>query len=199
LVNVYLTHNLHLMKQLLSYDQHLFKLINYEWSNAFFDWLMPWLRNSEMWYPLYLFLVLLVTINFKKSGWWWLIFAAGTVILTDFVSSGIIKNNIIRLRPCNEPDIASWVKVLVGYRPQSSSFTSSHAANHFGMATFLYLTLKTRFNKWPVLFFFWAFSISFAQVYVGVHYPIDIICGALIGILIGYLSGKSFNKNYGLA
>jgi len=199
LVNVYLTHNLHLMKQLLSYDQHLFKLINYEWSNAFFDWLMPWLRNSEMWYPLYLFLVLLVIINFKKSGWWWLIFAAGTVILTDFVSSGIIKNNIIRLRPCNEPDIASWVKVLVGYRPQSSSFTSSHAANHFGMATFLYLTLKTRFNKWPVLFFFWAFSISFAQVYVGVHYPIDIICGALIGILIGYLSGKSFNKNYGLA
>lgn len=193
-----ITHILHNMDELLSYDQSLFKVINHGWSNSFFDWLMPWLRNSNMWYPLYLLLLLLVTINFKKTGWWWVLFAAGTVILTDFVSSAIVKPNIFRLRPCHEPDFASWINVLVGYRPQSSSFTSSHAANHFGMAMFLYSTLKTRFKKWPVLFFLWAFSISFAQVYVGVHYPIDIICGGLIGILIGYLSGKSFNKNYGL-
>ena len=194
----YLTLTLHLMQQLLTYDQHLFKIINNQWSNAAFDWLMPWLRNAEMWYPLYLFLVLLVGINYKKNGIWWIVFAAGTIILCDFVSSGILKNNVIRLRPCNEPAIASWVHVLVGYRPQSSSFTSSHAANHFGMATFFYLTLRTRFNKWPVFFFLWAFAISFAQVYVGVHYPLDITCGGLIGILIGYLSGRSFNRNYGL-
>ena len=193
-----ITHILHIMDELLSYDQSLFKVINHGWSNSFFDWLMPWLRNSNLWYPLYLLLLLLVTINFKKTGWWWVLFAAGTVILTDFVSSAIVKPNIFRLRPCHEPDFASWINVLVGYRPQSSSFTSSHAANHFGMAMFLYFTLRTRFKKWPVLFFLWAFSISFAQVYVGVHYPIDIICGGLIGILIGYLSGKSFNKNYGL-
>ncbi len=193
-----LTHILHIMEQLITYDKALFRIINYNWRNSFFDWLFPWLRNSNMWIPLYLFLFLLVTINYRKTGWWWVIFAAGTVILTDFVSSSIIKNNIIRLRPCNDPDIASWIQILVGYRPQSSSFTSSHATNHFGMAMFLYLTLRTRFKKWPVLFFVWAFSISFAQVYVGVHYPIDIICGGLIGILIGYLSGKSFIKNYGL-
>ncbi len=200
MANAYLTHNLQLMEQLLNYDRNLFNIINHQWSNPFFDWVLPWLRNSNMWIPLYLFLVLLVTINFKKTGWWWVVFAAGTVILSDFVSSSIIKNTeaFFRLRPCNDPDLASWINVLVGYRPQSSSFTSSHAANHFSMAMFLYLTLKKRFNKWPVLFFFWAFSISFAQVYVGVHYPIDIICGGLIGILIGYLSGKSFNKNYGL-
>jgi undecaprenyl-diphosphatase len=66
------------------------------------------------------------------------------------------------------------------------------------MAMFLYLTLKEKIGKWVNLFFLWAFSISFAQVYVGVHYPLDITCGALIGILIGYLCGKSFNRNYGL-
>ena len=200
MANAFLTFTLHVMKQLLSYDQHLFKIINNQWSNAFFDWLMPWLRNSNMWIPLYLFLVLLITINFRKTGWWWVVFAAGTAILTDFVSSSIIKNTefLFRLRPCNDSDIASWVNVLVGYRPQSSSFTSSHAANHFGIAMFLYLSLQPQFKKWPALFFFWAFSISFAQVYVGVHYPLDVICGGLIGILIGYLSGKSFNKNYGL-
>ncbi len=194
----YLTLTLLLMQQLLTYDRHLFKIINNQWSNVTFDWLMPWLRNSEMWYPLYLFLILLVAVNYKKNAWWWIVFAAGTIILCDFVSSKIIKENIIRLRPCNVPDIASWVHVLVGYRPQSSSFTSSHATNHFGMAMFFYLTLRARFNKWPAFFFLWAFAISFAQVYVGVHYPLDISCGGLIGIVIGYLSGKSFNKNYGL-
>lgn len=186
------------MEQLLSYDRHLFKLINYKWHNSFFDWLMPWIRNSDIWIPLYFFLLLFAVINYKKNGWWWIIFAIMTVILTDFISSTIIKHNIIRLRPCNEPAIADWVRVLVGYRPQSSSFTSSHATNHFGISMFLYLTLKKNFGKWPLLFFLWAFSISFAQVYVGVHYPIDVAAGAVIGILIGYLSGKQFNNNYEL-
>lgn len=186
------------MKQLLTYDTYLFKIINDQWSNPFFDWLMPYLRNSVAWYPLYLFLILLVLINFRKTGWIWVLLAAGTIYLCDFLSSSVIKQYIIRLRPCNEPDYASWINVLVGYRPQSSSFTSSHAVTHFGMAMFFYLTLKPKFKKWPAVFFFWAFSVAFAQVYVGVHYPLDVICGGLIGILIGYLSGRSFNKNYGL-
>ncbi len=194
-----LTAIVHLKQELLSYDLHLFRLINSDWHNPFFTWLMPWLRNSEVWYPLYLFLFLLAAINFKKTGWWWIVFAASTVILTDFVSSTIIKEYVWRVRPCNNPEYASWINILVGYRPQSSSFTSSHAANHFGLAMFFYLTLKKRFGKWPLLFFLWAFSISYAQVYVGVHYPADIIAGAMIGILIGYLSGRSFNRNYGLA
>jgi membrane-associated phospholipid phosphatase len=186
------------MKQLLSYDRDLFRHINYDWHNGFSDWLMPWLRNAEMWYPLYLFLLLLVTINYKKNGWWWVLFFAVTVATANFISSWLIKEHIIRLRPCNDPYIAGWVRVLVGYRPQSSSFTSSHATNHFAMAMFLYVTFKNQFGKWPVWFLLWAFLISFAQVYVGVHYPLDVTCGALIGILIGYLSGKSFNRNYGL-
>ena len=187
------------MQELLSYDRHLFKLVNSHWNNHFFDWLMPWLRNAEVWYPLYLFLILFVVTNYKKTGLWWVLFAAGTVILANFVSSDLMKENFWRVRPCNNPDYASWINILVGYRPQSSSFTSSHAANHFTMAMFFYLTLKKKYNKWPLLFFLWAASISYAQVYVGVHYPLDVVCGTMIGILIGYLSGRSFNRNYGLA
>jgi membrane-associated phospholipid phosphatase len=186
------------LKQLLSYDRALFRLINYQWHNNFFDWLMPWLRNSLVWAPLYLFLILFVTINYKKTGLWWLLFVVCTVILSDFVSSTLIKHNILRLRPCNDPAIADWVRVLVGYRPQSSSFTSSHATNHFAIAMFIFMSFKNYFKNWPALFFLWAFGISLAQVYVGVHYPLDITCGAVIGILIGYLTGKTFNKNYGL-
>jgi membrane-associated phospholipid phosphatase len=187
-----------LIKRLLSYDHQLFRTINSDWHNPFFNWLMPWLRNSNVWYPLYLFLILTAVINYRKKGWWWVAFAAGTVVLTDFVSSTLIKENIWRLRPCNNPDLSSWINIMVGYRPQSSSFTSSHAANHFGIATFLYLSLKEEFGKWPMLFFLWAFAISYAQVYVGVHYPLDVIAGTGIGLLIGYLTGRLFNKNFGL-
>ncbi len=186
------------MEQLLTYDRQLFRLINSKWSNSFFDWLMPWLRNSNVWLPLYLFLLLFGLINYKKTGWWWVIFGACTVILTDFISSKLIKETIIRIRPCNDPSLADYIHVLVGYRPQSSSFVSSHAANHFGMAMYFYTTLRKTVGQWPLLFFLWAFSIAFSQVYVGVHFPLDVACGALIGILIGYLSGKSFNRNYGL-
>ena len=157
------------------------------------------MRNSEAWYPLYLFLILLALINHKKTGWWWVAFAAGTVLVANFVSSNLIKDHVWRLRPCNNPEFSSWINILVGYRPQSSSFTSSHAANHFAMAMFSYLTLRKRYGKWPWVFFLWAATISFAQVYVGVHYPIDIIAGGLIGMIIGYLSGKLFNRHYSLA
>ena len=123
------------MNQLLLYDKELFKHINYDWQNSFFDWLMPWLRNANLWYPLYFFMVLFIVINYKKTGWWWVIFCCGAVFLSNMVSSDLMKENIIRLRPCNDPAIADWVRVLVGYRPQSSSFTSSHAANHFAFAS----------------------------------------------------------------
>jgi membrane-associated phospholipid phosphatase len=186
------------MKQLLAYDQQFLRFINNDLSNPFFDWLMPLLRTAQFWYPLYLFLVLLAAMNFRRSGWIWLFFFFGTIFLCDFVSANIFKTYIVRLRPCNEPEIADWINVLVGYRPQSYSFISGHATSHFGMASFLVCTLRPLFGKWPYAFFFWAFSIAFAQVYVGVHYPLDVICGGLIGILIGYLSGRSFNRTYGL-
>lgn len=185
--------------QLISYDKDLFRLINSRWNNTFFDWLMPWMRNANLWFPLYLFLILLVLMNYKRTGLWWIVFAAGNTVLTDFVSSKLIKGNVWRLRPCNDPDLAGWINVLVGYRPGNSSFTSSHAANHFGIAMFLYITRRKEWGNWPKLFFVWAGLISFAQVYVGVHYPIDVICGSGIGLLIGYLSGKSFNRQFGLA
>ena len=186
------------MQQILFYDRQFFKFINHDLSNEFFNWVMPTFRNSIAWVPLYLFLVLFAAINYRKTGWWWIVFAACTTIVTNFISSDLIKHTIIRIRPCNNPDFEGWINILVAYKPQSSSFTSSHAANHFGLAMFLYLTLKKEWGKWAMLFLFWAALISFAQVYVGVHYPLDVAAGALIGIIIGYLPGKLFNKNYGL-
>ncbi len=180
------------------YDRALFTLVNSQWSNPFFDWLMPLLRNSTMWVPLYLFMVLVLVINFKKEGWWLVLLAVATAVVSNYISSDLIKGNIMRIRPCNEDALADNIRVLVGYRPQSSSFTSSHATNHFAIAMLLFTTLKKRFGSSMWIWFVWAASICYAQVYVGVHYPLDVAGGAIIGILIGYLPGKWFNKRFSL-
>ncbi|MES1222122.1 MAG: phosphatase PAP2 family protein, partial [Bacteroidota bacterium] len=88
--------------------------------------------------------------------------------------------------------------VLVNYRPQSSSFTSYHAVNQFGIAMFIVMTLKPYTSPWIRLFFVWAAVICFAQVYVGVHYPFDVASGAVLGCGLGYIMAKFFNNYAGL-
>lgn len=130
---------------------------------------------------------------------WWACFAAVTVIVSNYISSDIIKENFFRLRPCNNNNLVPPARLLLGYKPLNSSFVSSHASNHFAMAVFFYKTLKGHIGKWAWLFFAWAIIIVYAQVYVGVHYPLDVICGAIVGIVFGYLSAYSFNQKYSLA
>jgi undecaprenyl-diphosphatase len=177
-------------------DKYVFNLINNKWQNGFFDILMPLVRNSNFWIPLYLFFFLFALYNVRKSGWY-ILLAVCTVAMTDMISSHLIKNWIIRLRPCNDPDLIGTIRVLASYCPQSSSFTSSHAANHFGLATFAAITLYPVAGKWIYLVYLWAFLIVYAQLYVGVHYPTDILGGALIGVLAGLLTSRIYIKKWG--
>lgn len=103
-----------------------------------------------------------------------------------------------RVRPCNEPSLADRIHILVNYVPQSPSFTSSHAVNHFALATFFFQTLKPYFGNWAYLLFLWAGTVAYGQVYVGVHYPGDILGGALVGGLIGWFTSLIFNKKIGM-
>ncbi len=187
-----------MIQSLFQYDRQLFGIINGRWANDFFDWLMPWLRNSPVWVPLYLITALFLLINFRKTGWIHIIVAVAVAGIANFISSDLIKENIYRLRPCNDASLADTIRVLVGYRPQSSSFTSSHAVNHFALATYLVIILKKELGRVVWLWWFWAFCICYAQVYVGVHYPLDVLAGAAIGILIGYLPGRWCSKRYSL-
>jgi membrane-associated phospholipid phosphatase len=184
------------MQAIFDADRYLFNLINNRWNNSFFDQLMPMLRNSNLWIPLYLFLGVFALLNIKKSGWFILLFIC-TAALTDILSSHIIKNLVFRLRPCRDPDMIGHIRVLASYCPGSSSFTSSHAANHFGMATFASITLLPYAGKWIYLAYLWAFSIIYAQLYVGVHYPIDVLGGALVGVMAGVLTASIYKRYWG--
>lgn len=189
---------LDIIDNLIAWDKKLFTYINGKWTNSFFDTVLPFLRESIIWTPLYLFLLILALQNFGKIKWWWIGFALLTVTLTDTVSSRLIKNAVQRLRPCTDPLIINNVKLLLNHCSGGYSFTSSHAANHFGIAMFLYLTCKS-YSKWFALFFVWAFAIAYSQVYVGVHYPLDVFGGMCVGLFLGWLTNhiyKFFIKNF---
>ena len=169
-------------------DKKLFAALNKTYTNSFFDSLMPWWRTQESWYFLYVILLAFVAYKKRWKTLYWLAFVVAAIALTDVVSSHVFKNVFCRLRPCQ--DAAVQARLLLGRCPTSFSFTSSHAANHFAMAVFFVITLKYYLKSWVYLFLLWAFSIAYAQVYVGVHYPLDVFFGGLTGGLIGYGFGK---------
>lgn len=186
-------------QKLAEADKWLFVKINSGAANSFFDAVMPFMRNSLNWAPLYLFLVVFALLNFKKQGGWWILFFIATVALTDMVGNHGFKHNFERLRPCKDPAFFSQVRLLVDHCSSGYSFTSNHAANHFGMATFFFLTMRPVLRRWAATGLVWAALISFAQVYVGVHYPFDILGGMVIGVIFGTVTGQVFNKRYGFA
>jgi len=190
---------LSILQSLGRFDRWLFQKINGQWTNSFFDFIFIYLRQSDLWMPLYLFLFIFVAINFKRNWWWWIILFLCTVALTDMVGTQVFKRLFERPRPCNDPLLASSVRLLLKECAGGYSFISNHAANHFGLATFFYFTMRHYLPKWPWVGWLWAFSISYAQIYVGVHYPLDIMGGALLGILFGSFLAMFFNKKFGFA
>lgn len=178
---------------LLNLDRHLFYFINHDLSNPFFDLMMPWLRNPKFWIPLYIFIIGFCLWRYGKTGAIIIILLAATAGFADFTSASIIKYNVKRLRPCRDPVVGvtdiTRVPCGTGY-----SFPSTHATDHFAMAVFLGLVFA---KKWRWIWFWvilWAGLISFAQVYVGVHFPVDVTCGAIYGSLVGLLFAYLFKK-----
>lgn len=182
-----------MLEQIIELDQEIFLAINQDMSNIFFDWLLPIMRNPFTWAPLYLFLIIFFIKHYGKMG---IIIIAATLInfgITDGVSSHLIKKNVERVRPCQDEVFKQEVNLRVRCGG-AYSFTSSHAANHFGMAFFWIMLFRRRWKHTVWLCVTWATVISFSQIYVGVHYPFDILFGALLGILSGVLSGYLFRQ-----
>ncbi|GAB5554502.1 MAG: hypothetical protein Sapg2KO_40930 [Saprospiraceae bacterium] len=172
---------------ILALDEQLFRIINGTWHTDFLDWILPYWRDKKFWYPLYLALIALIIYRFRVKGIYLLLALFVTVGVADLVSSKVLKKTVKRVRPCNDPVLQDDVILLVGCG-KAYSFTSSHATNHFAIGTFLALTLGLYYRRWRWLFYFWAASIAFGQVYVGVHYPLDVLVGSLLGIGIALLT-----------
>ena len=181
------------MDWLLGIDHSLFQWINQGWTNAFFDDIAPWLRNAKNWIPFYVGLVIAIIWKYRLTGLGSILVIAAVIGLTDFSSSELVKKTVERARPCHEINANLEPNVLV-HCGSGYSFTSSHASNHFGFAMAMSLLFFRR-KKWPAyILFFWATAISLSQVYVGVHFPLDIICGGLLGIILATAVYKIYRK-----
>ncbi len=171
--------------------------LNGEWHTPTLDVLALFAREASTWAPLYVFLIVYMAINHGRQGWWWVVAAMALVGISDMVASHVFKVIFFRPRPCIDAFMSQHVRFIARVCGLNGSFVSSHASNHFAMATFIHLTLGRSDRRWTI-FYFWAILICWAQVYVGVHYPTDVIGGAVLGILLGRLGAQLFNKRIGL-
>ena len=168
------------MDFLLELDYSIFYFVNNSLSNTFFDFILPMLRNKYLWIPLYVFILSFIAFNYPRSSFKIIVVLLILVGLSDAISSHVIKKTVKRVRPCNNDYIEVVERIHCG---SGYSFTSSHASNHFTIAVFLSLAFVRRKRiRW--ILYAWAGLISLAQVYVGVHFPLDVICGMILGILI---------------
>lgn len=184
-------------EKLEEWDRWLFIKLNSQWTNSLFDAVLPIFRDAMFWAPLYLFILVFMPLNFQKKGFWWSLGFICTVALTDLLGARVFKEGFERLRPCADPEFSGHVRLLLEHCSGSFSFVSNHAANHFSLAAFAFFTCRGFLKNWAWIGFLWALSISYAQVYVGVHYPADVLGGALLGMGTGRLIAMVYNRKIG--
>lgn len=160
----------------------------------------PWLNKIMInisaiptWFPLYILLIYLVIKNYKKNSIWVLAGVILLIVCSDQLSSHTIKPLVQRLRPCYTPNLEDILHLPGGKAGGLYSFTSSHAANTFALATYIFLALKKYYKHIGWYMFTWCTVVSYSRIYLGVHFPGDIICGAILGTLVALLIWKLEN------
>lgn len=173
-----------MLELLQQWDIWAFEIINQKLIHPFLDTLAPILRNKKTWYPLYLILAIFLIYKYKIKGFYLIVLTIIAVGLSDIVSSHFFKNLFARTRPCNLPELADSTRLLISKCSKAYSLPSSHAANHFAIATFLGINFLQKSKWFLIAGIIWATSICWAQIYVGVHFPFDVFIGAFIGLII---------------
>jgi undecaprenyl-diphosphatase len=163
-------------------DQQLFLFIN-SLNSPFFDQVMHAISGKLIWVPLYLAILIFLAVRYKRKFLVILIFIILAATLAD-QSSVLVKNIVLRLRPCHQPSLEGIVHLVNGECGGLYGFVSSHATNSFDVALLSLLFIRKRWYTISILL--WASIIGYSRIYLGVHFPGDVICGSMLGAFIGW-------------
>lgn len=180
-----------MFEQIINWDKQLLLTLN-SYHNPWLDRFMWMLSDTIVWIPFFIIFFIVLVKNKQANALLLLIAFALLILITDRVSSGILKPLIERLRPSHDPELGDWVITVNNYKGGLYGFVSSHAANFFGFAVLSLLFIRSW--SYSVTIISWALLISYSRMYLGVHYPLDIFFGIVLGILSAFLMYKLYTK-----
>jgi undecaprenyl-diphosphatase len=163
-------------------DQHLLLFLN-SLNSPFWDQVMYNISGRAIWIPLYLAILIALGIRYKRKFLVLILMIIIAITLSD-QGSVLFKNSFQRLRPCHEPALEGLVHLVKDRCGGSFGFVSSHASNAFTVAVFSLSLIRRRWVTYCLIF--WALVVGYSRIYLGVHYPGDVICGSLLGAVIGW-------------
>ncbi len=172
-----------MLETINNWDTQLFLFFN-GMHSPFWDSVMWWISDKINWIPLYIVLLGYMVYTFRRKAIWILLAVPVLILMSDQSSAHLFKETFERLRPCHQTHLAGMIHLVNDYCGGSYGFVSSHAANHFAIAFFTALWLRKQWYWIGILL--WAALVSYSRIYLGVHFPGDILGGAALGILLAW-------------
>jgi len=172
------------IQSLIELDKELLLFIN-SFHNGYWDNFFWMFTSKEVWIPLYLTIAYVIFKNHGMRGLVTLLAIGLLITLCDQISTNVFKEGFERLRPSRDPDLKYLVHLINGKRGGMYGFVSSHATNSFGLAMFTALLFRKR--TYTLFIFIWAAINAYSRMYMGVHYPGDIVGGLLLGLFLGQI------------
>lgn len=183
------------MEELIALDRQLFLFLNHMGSKTF-DGFWMLMTNKATNIFLYLILAFLyLRQTSPKSFLMLLTFVAIMILVTD-QGTNLFKNGFERLRPCHDPSLREMLRLVKSTCGGLYGYFSGHASNSFALAVFFSIIFRNKYNRLPFLLLFIAFLVAYSRIYIGVHYPLDVISGIAFGTLVGmvfYFIWRRFN------
>lgn len=168
-----------LIEAINNWDTALFLTLN-GMNNPFFDGLMYAFSDKMVWVPFYISVLYVIIKNWKLQGLWMVAALVLCIVLADQISSSLLKPLVQRPRPSREEALEPFIHLVNNYRSGRYGFVSSHAANAFGFALLCSHFFKNRL--FTILIFLWAIITAYSRIYLGVHYPLDVVGGMIVGM-----------------